>query len=704
MEGQDSVMNNDDGNIDAPGNNGSEDVQNEDESHLAVQRPSGNLSRLESAILHLTDEDRESEEIRTETPQPSSNLAMEAENATASGATEEQEGTLEDQKKTTTAPAILAGAAERRKAAVASPLPVTPRVASFGQTASPDASDDNQALVRARTGGSATTGSTSRPSIPGASMHYHHERRDQSEDSSNNKLAKKIAKLDEEKADSKRSNSIYQTLSASKRSHASPPRESQSVANASNMTANWQTPADRRESNGHFGTDASLANTSNATDGQQAASTVGNAQPNAADEMSYDTGRQSMTTARAVTRDDLVSEVREQIMNAAVTPVLVEGAEESNPAIHDAADSDEESNIEHGVNARRNKVEVQQNEGRPSQRLQMLLYVLIVCLVLGIGVVVGIVVGVQGIGGNDNNDGNSKTSQQKTADAIISEEFLASLTDDQFQFAAALSQKSSIIQKTDLEDPQTLQAQVMLLLCPDDAASPTSTAKVSCATSSDEEILQAFGIMMLYAQRDDGNAPNDLVAGTHNRALCDWPGVTCGVGNEVTELDLSSQRIDGEIPLELYHLSGLAKLSLQDNLLAGPLPAEFGEAWPLMEFFDVSNNKLTGFIPSEYGEWYNLASFSIQRNDIGPTYVPPEVCSKETSNGAFVAADCGGNMPQEVICPCCSWCCKDGEECAEQIPLGSPNGGPHGGGPPGGGPPGGGPPRGELPGGGPPRM
>ena len=98
-------------------------------------------------------------------------------------------------------------------------------------------------------------------------------------------------------------------------------------------------------------------------------------------------------------------------------------------------------------------------------------------------------------------------------------------------------------------------------------------------------------------------AAKDTLAGTatldwaSDTAITGWEGVTTsGTPSRVTELDLSSESLDGTIPAEIGTLFELTVLDLSSNSLTGDIPAELGWLFNLEEI-GLSGNQLTGCIP-----------------------------------------------------------------------------------------------------------
>ncbi|XWS10140.1 hypothetical protein CRYUN_Cryun39dG0049500 [Craigia yunnanensis] len=90
------------------------------------------------------------------------------------------------------------------------------------------------------------------------------------------------------------------------------------------------------------------------------------------------------------------------------------------------------------------------------------------------------------------------------------------------------------------------------------------------------------------------------------------------VSDVFTIIDLSSNRVQGEIPDSIGNLEGLQVLNLSNNFLVGQIPPVIGSLSNL-EALDLSRNKLVGRIPWQLRQLNFLAVFSVSHNHLtGP--------------------------------------------------------------------------------------
>ncbi|KAH0641860.1 hypothetical protein KY290_033480 [Solanum tuberosum] len=80
-------------------------------------------------------------------------------------------------------------------------------------------------------------------------------------------------------------------------------------------------------------------------------------------------------------------------------------------------------------------------------------------------------------------------------------------------------------------------------------------------------------------------------------------------------IDLSSNRLTGEIPVELGNMSNIHALNLSHNHLIGRIPNTFSNLHEI-ESLDLSCNRLNGSIPVGLLELKNLEVFSVAYNNL----------------------------------------------------------------------------------------
>ena len=101
---------------------------------------------------------------------------------------------------------------------------------------------------------------------------------------------------------------------------------------------------------------------------------------------------------------------------------------------------------------------------------------------------------------------------------------------------------------------------------------------------------------------------------TSNSNICNWVGVTCGVGHlRVTALNLSYMGLTGSIPPQLGNLSFLVQLEFRNNSFHGTLPSELSRLRRL-KLIRFSFNDFIGTIPSWFGLLSELQTFDLYGN------------------------------------------------------------------------------------------
>ncbi|KAL7589647.1 hypothetical protein Lser_V15G37595 [Lactuca serriola] len=83
----------------------------------------------------------------------------------------------------------------------------------------------------------------------------------------------------------------------------------------------------------------------------------------------------------------------------------------------------------------------------------------------------------------------------------------------------------------------------------------------------------------------------------------------------VYNMDLSSNKLEGEIPVELTALSKLVGLNLSKNHLSGGIPESIGKMTQIFSL-DFSKNKLSGRIPSSMAALNFLSHFNLSDSNL----------------------------------------------------------------------------------------
>ncbi|XP_059460339.1 receptor-like protein EIX2 [Corylus avellana] len=105
----------------------------------------------------------------------------------------------------------------------------------------------------------------------------------------------------------------------------------------------------------------------------------------------------------------------------------------------------------------------------------------------------------------------------------------------------------------------------------------------------------------------------------------------------VKVIDLSSNRVEGEIPREVTSLLGLIGLNLSRNLLTGVIPQNIGDLESL-EFLDLSSNHLSYVIPQSLATLNFLSYLNLSNNNLSGR-VPTG-----TQLQSFTASSYAGNL------------------------------------------------------------
>ncbi|KAJ6769987.1 hypothetical protein OIU79_020775 [Salix purpurea] len=96
--------------------------------------------------------------------------------------------------------------------------------------------------------------------------------------------------------------------------------------------------------------------------------------------------------------------------------------------------------------------------------------------------------------------------------------------------------------------------------------------------------------------------PGNILAKNWSTAtsFCNWIGVSCSAGHQrVTSLNLSSMKLEGNLPPQVGNLSFLFSINLSNNSFHGYLPHELTHLHRL-KYMNLAYNNFGGDIPSSW--------------------------------------------------------------------------------------------------------
>ncbi|PQM42846.1 putative LRR receptor-like serine/threonine-protein kinase [Prunus yedoensis var. nudiflora] len=139
--------------------------------------------------------------------------------------------------------------------------------------------------------------------------------------------------------------------------------------------------------------------------------------------------------------------------------------------------------------------------------------------------------------------------------------------------------------------------------------------------------------------------------GYNDEAYLTWKGVrskykrTLGL---VKSIDLSSNKLIGEIPSEITYLVGLISLNLSRNQLTGQIPSRIGNLQEL-DSLDLSRNQINGRIPTTLARIDRIGKLDLSQNNLsGKIPIGTQLQSFDPSSYAENPLLCGLPLP---TCP-----------------------------------------------------
>ena len=148
---------------------------------------------------------------------------------------------------------------------------------------------------------------------------------------------------------------------------------------------------------------------------------------------------------------------------------------------------------------------------------------------------------------------------------------------------------------------------------------------ITCNPPSTRPDAGDLAVLTALYNATDGANWDDNTNWLSERPLQYWKGVTINSEGRVIQLDLFSNQLSGDIPVELANLADLEWLYLHQNQLSGDIPAELGNLISL-ERLSLGGNQLSGDIPVTLGGLTYLEVLDLSDNQLSGV-IPPELAS-----------------------------------------------------------------------------
>ncbi|GKU99125.1 hypothetical protein SLEP1_g12017 [Rubroshorea leprosula] len=151
---------------------------------------------------------------------------------------------------------------------------------------------------------------------------------------------------------------------------------------------------------------------------------------------------------------------------------------------------------------------------------------------------------------------------------------------------------------------------------------------------------------------------NSLVNGYYDyggsyadKAYIVWKGIGYNYENLTLQrtIDLSCNKLIGEIPIQISSLSELHQLNLSRNHLTGKIPPHSGQMRQL-ESFDLSHNRLSGRLPQSMSQLNYLSTLNISYNNFSGR-IPSSTQMDTINASAFVGNPALCGLPLSQTCP-----------------------------------------------------
>jgi len=130
-------------------------------------------------------------------------------------------------------------------------------------------------------------------------------------------------------------------------------------------------------------------------------------------------------------------------------------------------------------------------------------------------------------------------------------------------------------------------------------------------------LLQRYAVMVFFysLSGEDWGCKDGFESEIHE---CDWYGIYCNLKDQVIEIKLMQNQLQGELPSEMAIFTLLEKLILHQNNISGSIPSCIVDFKNLTELY-LFDNELSGRIPPDITRCGNLKRINIHNNEISGT-------------------------------------------------------------------------------------
>lgn len=164
---------------------------------------------------------------------------------------------------------------------------------------------------------------------------------------------------------------------------------------------------------------------------------------------------------------------------------------------------------------------------------------------------------------------------------------------------------------------------VMALLVSIVPAAVTAAAPLSCTGVTEIPLAECQALETLYISTN-GAQWKEKAGWTTTNTPCSWYGVTCQAGH-VSQLDLNDNNLAGPLPAQLSSLTELRVLALARNAITGAIPTGL-DSLAQLQTLDLSENSLTGTIPAQMGNLAAVQTLNLSNNQL-TSAIPTQLAS-----------------------------------------------------------------------------